>query len=139
MTPMLGCLVSYFGLDENDQPTYRRYFCYHIVAGPGPTAGSGVASITTLAVYEQTERCTSCQDFHAVDTGGPDAALAKAVRYIDAYHEGDCLRKTQSEVRNLGNPSADVALPASPSPAKAAVLDDGMHEGTVMGPVPFPK
>jgi hypothetical protein len=123
MTRMLDCLVSYFGLDEQDRPTYRRYYSYHIVAGPGPTAGSGVASITTLAVYEEAERCTSCQNFHAVDTGGPAAALAKAIRYLDAYHGGDRLRKAQSEVRSLGGPPADVTLPASPAPAQANLPD----------------
>ena len=34
MTEMLDCLVSYIGLDENERPTYQRYFCYHIVAAP---------------------------------------------------------------------------------------------------------
>ena len=47
MTRMLDCLVNYFGLDEDEQPGYRRYFCYHVIAGPGAAAvtlgcGSGV-------------------------------------------------------------------------------------------------
>ena len=99
MTRMLDCLVSYFGLDEEERPTYRRYFSYHIVAGPGPTPGSGVASITTLAIHNDAERCNSCPNFHVVETGGPRAALTKAVRYLDAYHGEDHLRKAQSEIR----------------------------------------
>ena len=71
---ILDCLVSYFGLDEAERPTYQRYFHYHIIAGPGPTAGSGVASITTLAIYDKVERCTSCPNFHVVGSGGPAAA-----------------------------------------------------------------
>jgi hypothetical protein len=63
MTPIVDCLVSYFALDENDRPGYQRYFCYHIVAGPGTTAGSGVAVITTVAIYDKAERCISCQNF----------------------------------------------------------------------------
>ena len=102
MTRMLDCLVNYFGLDENERPGYRRYFCYHIFAGPGPPAGSGVASITTLAIYDGNERCTYCQNLHAVDTGGPAAALAKAIRYLDAYHGNDRLRRVQSEIRGRG-------------------------------------
>jgi hypothetical protein len=89
MTRMLDCLVSYFGIDENDRPTYRRYFCYQVVAGPGPTDEAGIAVVTTLAVHDETERCTSCQKLHAVETGGPEAAIAAAVRYLDSYHERD--------------------------------------------------
>ena len=56
MNRILDCLVSYFGLDEKERPTYRRYFQYHIVAGPGAAAGSGVASITTLAIFDDAQR-----------------------------------------------------------------------------------
>jgi len=113
MTRMLDCLVSYFGLDEDEQPAYQRYFCYHILAGPGPTAGAGVAVVTTLAVHDESERCTYCQKIHAVKAGGPAAAIAAAVRYLDAYHEGDRLRKVQSEMRGrAGDPSTESA----PSP-----------------------
>jgi hypothetical protein len=101
MTRMLDCLVSYFGLDEYGQPGFRRHFCYHVLASPGPTAGAGVAVITTVAIHEETQRCLSCQNFHAVAAGGPAAALAAAVRYLDAYHEGDHLRKVQTDVRDL--------------------------------------
>jgi len=99
MTRILDCLVSYFGLDENERPGYRRYFCYHVLAGPGPTAGAGVAAITTLAVHSEIERCTSCEHFHTVETGGPEAAVAAALRYLDAYHGQDHLRKVQSDFR----------------------------------------
>jgi hypothetical protein len=101
MIPMLDCLVSYFGLNENERPGYRRYFCYHILAGPGPTTGSGVATITTLAIHHEAERCTSCQNFHMVGTGDPLAAIAAAIRYLDSYHECDHLRKVQSDFRGL--------------------------------------
>jgi hypothetical protein len=112
MKRILDCLVSYFGLDEDGRPTYRRYFCYHIVAGPGPTAGSGVASITTLAIYDESERCLSCQNLHAVDTGGPKTALTRALRYLDAYHGEERLRRVQSEIRDLGDvPPVEVISP----------------------------
>jgi hypothetical protein len=99
MTQMLGCLVSYFGLDENDRASVKRYFCYHILAGPGPTDGEGVAVVMTLAVYDESQRCTSCQKFHAVETGGPKAAVAAAVHYLDAYHQEDHVRKVQSDAQ----------------------------------------
>ena len=113
MTQLLDCLVGYFGLDEADQPTCRRYYCYHIMAGPGPTAGAGVASITTLAIHDEAERCTSCQHFHMADTGGPEAALARAIHYLDAYHAAGHLRRVQSEIRGLANdPPAAATRPA---------------------------
>jgi hypothetical protein len=106
MTQMLDCLVSYFGLDEDEQPSFRRYFCYHILASAGPTAGTGVASVTTLAVHDNTERCISCQNFHTVEAGGPVAAITAAVRHLDAYHHQDHLRKVESAIRGLdGNQS----------------------------------
>src|SRR5947209_4329887 len=98
MAEPLDCLVNYFGLDENERPDYRRYFCYHILAGPGPKLGAGVASVTTLALHDETERCTYCQNFHTVEAGGPAAAIAAAIRYLDAYHERDHLRKVQSGI-----------------------------------------
>lgn len=108
MTRMLDCLVSYFGLDENDRAGFRRYYCYHISAGPGPTTGAGVAAVTTLAIHDETQRCTSCKNFHMVMAGGPAAALAAAVRYLDAYHEHNHLRKVQSDIRGLQSDQQDV-------------------------------
>jgi hypothetical protein len=112
VTQILDCLVSYFGLQESGRPGYRRYFCYHVLAGPGPTEGAGVASVTTLAVHDEAERCTYCQTFHTVEAGGPAAALAVAIRYLDSYHGTDRLRKVQSAVRGLpGDQSTDGAPP----------------------------
>jgi hypothetical protein len=101
MKPILDCLVSYFGLDEEERPTYRRYFCYHVAAGPGPTAGGGVAWITTLALSDESERCTYCRTMHPVAEGGPAAALTEAIQYLDMHHGPDRLRKVLSDVRGL--------------------------------------
>jgi hypothetical protein len=103
MMGTLDCLVSYFGIDENDRPTYRRYFCYQVIGGPGPTDGAGVAVVTTLAVHDEADRCTSCQRFHAVETGGAEAAIAAALRYLDSYHEQDHVQKVQSDIRGGKN------------------------------------
>src|SRR5690349_20359804 len=115
MKRMLDCLVNCFALDENGRLGYRRYFCYHVVAGPGPTVGAGVAAMTTTAVHNEAERCTYCPNFDAVDAGGAAAALAAALRYLDAYHQSDHLLKVQSDVR--GNPTPD------PVPPDGAGLD----------------
>jgi hypothetical protein len=110
MTRMLDCMVSYFGLDEDERVGVQRYFCYHIFAGPGPTTGAGVATITTLAVHDEVFRCTYCKKFHTVEAGGPAAAIATAVHYLDAYHEHDHLRKAQSDIRGLeGDRTMDAA------------------------------
>jgi hypothetical protein len=99
MAEIMDCLVNYFSLDSRQDGMPRRYFSYHLVAGPGPTADSGVASISALAVFDRDERCDSCTVFHAVLEGGPAAAITKAIRYLDAYHEGDRLRKVQTAIR----------------------------------------
>jgi hypothetical protein len=116
MSRMLDCMVSYFGLDEDERAGLRRYYCYHILAGPGPEPEEGVASITTLAIHDETERCSYCQNFHKVDTGGPAAALAAAIDYLDAFHEQDHLRKVQSDLRGLEDGlSSERTLPAARS------------------------
>ena len=73
---IVDCLANYFGF--NDEGELARYFCYHILGGPGPTPERGVASIVVLSVYDETERCIGCQNVHFVETGGPAAAVAKA-------------------------------------------------------------
>ena len=100
MAEMLDCLVSYFSQDANDEGLPRRYLSSHVVAGPGPSPEGGVASITPLAAYDENEICGTCERVFAVKAGGPAAALEEALVYMDAYHEGDRLRKVQSEVRS---------------------------------------
>ena len=99
MAEMLDCLVSYFSQDTNAEGLPRRYLTYHVVAGPGPAPEGGVASITPLAAYDENAICNTCERVFAVKAGGPAAALEEALVYMDAYHEGDRLRKAQSEVR----------------------------------------
>ena len=99
MAEIMDTLVNYFSSDTGEDGVPRRYFSYHVVAGPGPTPASGVASIATLAVFDPAERCNYCAVFHAVREGGPAAAIAKAVEYLDAFHEEDRLFKVQTGVR----------------------------------------
>jgi hypothetical protein len=58
-----------------------------------------VAAIRTLAVHSENERCTSCEQFHTVATGGPVAAVSAAIDYLDAFHQQDHVRKVQSNLR----------------------------------------
>ena len=99
MAEILDCLVNYFSQDTDAEGLPRRYLSYHVVAGPGPTPEGGVASITPLAAYDENEICNTCERVFAVKAGGPAAAIEEALVYMDAYHEGDRLRKAQSEVR----------------------------------------
>ena len=101
MSEILDCFVNYFSEDANAEGLPRRYLSYHVVAGPGPSPEGGVASITPLAAYYENEVCDTCERVFAVKAGGPAAAIAEALVYLDAYHEGDDLRKVQSEVRRF--------------------------------------
>jgi hypothetical protein len=114
---MLDCLVNYFGLEEDGRPGSRRYFCYHVLAGPGPTRGAGVAMILTVALYDEAQRCTYCQHLHTVEAGGPAAAMAEAVHYLDVYHQQDRVRKVISATRGL------TAEPKDPKPDFRAAGD----------------
>ncbi len=100
MAEMLDCLVNYFSGDATENGTPRLYICYRLVAGPGVTPDGGVAIITVLAanhsgVWEVAER------FHAVSEGGPSAALAKTLRYLESFHDDQYARKVQSEIRGI--------------------------------------
>jgi hypothetical protein len=117
MNQLLDCLVSYFGLDDEERPTYRRYFCYHVIAGPGPTEGAGVATITTVAISHEADRCRYCQHWHTVEQGGPEAAMAAAIHYLDVYHAEDHLQRAQSYIRGL--PPARHERPSLPMPHRA--------------------
>jgi hypothetical protein len=85
-----------------------------------------VASVTTLAVHDEAERCTYCQAFHTAEAGGPASALAAAIRYLDSYHGSERLRKVQSDVRGLsGGQATDGVRPprlASERPEARASL-----------------
>ncbi len=98
---MLDCLVSFCSEDANAEGMPRRYLAYHVVASPGPGADGGVASITPLAAYDENEICETCERVFAVTAGGPVAAMTEALVYMDAYHEGEGLRKVQSEIRRV--------------------------------------
>jgi len=101
MAEMLDCLVNYLSEDANAQGMPRRYLSYHVTAGPGPSAEGGVASITPLAAYDESGICDRCERIFGVNAGGPPAAIEAALVYMDAYHEGDRLRKVQSEIRHF--------------------------------------
>jgi hypothetical protein len=110
---IVDCLVSYFGFGDDGGLT--RYFCYHLIGGPGPTHDGGVASVVLLATHDNAQRCIGCQSFYVAPTGGPAAAIEEAVRYLDAYHQGERLRKVQTSLRGLsgdgGPQSLDAELP----------------------------
>jgi hypothetical protein len=99
MAEMLDCLVSYFSGETTEEGMPRRYFSYHIVAGPGPTDTGGVATITVLAAVNDQALCQSCDRLHAVKTGGPRAAIDRAMGHLDAWHEGEYLKKVRTDIR----------------------------------------
>jgi hypothetical protein len=95
-----------------------------------------VATITTLTVYDEKERCSYCQKLHVVDRGGPAAAVAKAIRYLDSYHEGDRMMRVQSDFRGLGGEPP--ARTASAAETFAAPAPDGTSEGIAVAPAALP-
>ena len=101
MAEMLDCLVNYFSADTDAEGMPHRYLSCRVSAGPGPIPEGGVASITPLAAYDENEICGTCERVFAVKAGGPAAAIEQALLYMDAYHEGDRLRKVQSEIRPI--------------------------------------
>jgi hypothetical protein len=101
MAELLDCMVNYFSINDSGESPPRFYYCYLVVAGPGPTGEAGVATSTTLAVHSGDRPCESCQKTFFAHQGGPKAALAQALHYLDAFHEGQYLRKVVSQGRRL--------------------------------------
>jgi hypothetical protein len=102
---MMDCLVNYFSMHADEEEIPYRFFSYHVVGGPGPTQDGGFATITALAAYKDSEKCAACESyFFAATTGGPAAAIQKAVEFLDGYHAGEHLRRVQTDIRRA--PSA---------------------------------
>jgi len=103
----------------------RRYFCYHVMAGPGPTAGSAVAAVTTLAIHDGATPHRFYQNMHIAEVGGPVAAIVKAIRYLDAYHGDECVQRVESQIRGLGSvPQSEAALPPLPDPCRTPAVSE---------------
>ena len=112
MNQIVDCMVNYFSFDEDAEGVPRRYFCYHVVAGPGPKPGSGVAAIATLASQTGGEPSEKCQAFHFSHVDGPKAAVARAIAYLTSIHQGERMRRVQSDLRRW---TADAHQPLSAS------------------------
>jgi len=101
MGEMIDCMVNYFSFNGNSEGAPRRYYCYLVVAGPGPSEGTSVATITTLAVHESDGPCDYCQNCFFAPFGGPPAAMEQALRHLDAYHDGWRLHRVVSAMRTV--------------------------------------
>jgi hypothetical protein len=98
MAEMLECLVSYCSATAHRDGMPLQYLCYRIVSGPAPTPAGGVAVITLLGAKNPGESdLYHC--LHAVQVGGPRAALMAALNYLDAVHCKDELARAQTEIR----------------------------------------
>ena len=95
---MLDCLVSYYSATAHCDGMPMQYVCYQVVSGPGPTAAGGVAVITVVGAKNARDG-NLYHHLHAVQVGGPDAALKAALKYLDAIQHKDDLARAQTEVR----------------------------------------
>ena len=82
-----------------------------------------MAFVTTLAVHNRADAAPLAKRSHPTPTGGPEAALTVALRYLDTYHANDHIRKVQSEVRGPDRGSAVEG--ASPPSTTSAPLKVG--------------
>jgi rhodanese-related sulfurtransferase len=99
MAEILDCLVTYMSAKAHADGMPSKYICYHVVSGPGPVEGSGVASIGVVATTDASERHID-HLIHAAITGGPRAAIDLALHYVEAEHQGDSLERLQTEIRS---------------------------------------
>jgi hypothetical protein len=99
MAEMLDCLVSYYSATAHRDGMPLQYVCYRVIGGPGPTLAGGVAVISLLGAKNPVDGDVYHR-LHAVQAGGPRAALAAALSYLDAVHQKHDLARVQTEVRS---------------------------------------
>jgi hypothetical protein len=130
MAEMMDCLVNYFSIHADAEGIPYRFFSYHVVGGPGPTEDEGVATITALSAYKDDEKCEACESyFFTAKTGGPAAAINKALEFLEGYHAGERLRSVRTEIRR-GRHAAEPLTGAHPEQE-----DNGIHLDRVAHPV----
>jgi hypothetical protein len=87
--------MSYFGEGNDQHGMPDPWYHYLVVAGPGPRAGSGVASIVSLSEARATGLAQGPSHTLVAPDGGPEAALSRAEEFLDSQHRG--LKKIISE------------------------------------------
>lgn len=91
-------VVTYFGIDENGDPTFHRFVSFKVIGGPGPNEDSGLASIIPLAHSNTNDPFDPQQKFHTATSGGAPRAMEAALHYLDAYYDGGRWRKVESDI-----------------------------------------
>lgn len=93
----LHCTMTYHGttLDKHGMPD--PWFHYLVVASPGPKEGSGVAAIMSLSSARAKRIAQDESHIVLAQSGGLEAALTKAERFLDGEHPS--LKKIVSNPR----------------------------------------
>jgi hypothetical protein len=86
--------MTYYGAEENARELPATWYHYLVIASPGTTPGSGVASIITLSQAKAEALSGGPSHILVAAEGGPDAALTKAEEFLDRHHPG--LKKIKS-------------------------------------------
>jgi hypothetical protein len=80
--------MTYYGHQGNGEELPATWYHYLVISSPGPTPGSGVASIITLS--EARAKAMVHGPTHTIfaKEGGPEAALVKVEEFLDEHHPG---------------------------------------------------
>jgi hypothetical protein len=87
--------MTYYGEEANDDDLPMTWYHYLVIASPGLSIGSGVASIITLSQARAQAINHGPSHTIFVKVGGPESALVKAEEFLDHHHPG--LRKIASD------------------------------------------
>jgi hypothetical protein len=80
--------MTYYGAEDGDGDLPRTWYHYLVIASPGTTADSGVASIITLSQARAEGMTAGPSHIVVAKEGGPDAAMANAEEFLDRHHPG---------------------------------------------------
>jgi hypothetical protein len=84
----LNRTMTYYGEEAGDRDLPRTWYHYLVIASPGTTPDSGVASIITLSQSRAEGMTSGPSHIIVAKEGGPAAALASAEAFLDRHHPG---------------------------------------------------
>lgn len=82
----LHCTMTYHGAEQDDKGLPNPWFHYLVVASPGATPESGIASIVSLSEARAEGIAKGTTHTILAKQGGPVAAIKAAEEFLDKQH-----------------------------------------------------
>ena len=84
----LRCTMTFYGEDGRSADGHKKWYHYLVVANPGSSPGSAVASIHTVSETKSDGGNSEPSDTILAEAGGLETALSLAEEYLSHHHPG---------------------------------------------------